>query len=94
MDARPPVMRSWSPSPRTGPSSTIKTTLSVFSPVTPPKAPNNPLVSVGMFPEAEYPNDAIGSSVGSNGQRPSSSVGAFTAVNEMHRCLGGHVYRG
>ena len=67
MDARAPVMQSWSPSPLTGPFSTIKAALPVFSPTTPPKDPNSPLVSVGTFLEAECPNEATGSSVGTNG---------------------------
>ena len=68
MDARPPVMRSRSPGPRTGPSSTMQAKLPVSSPVTPLKGPNSPLVPVGMSPKAERPSEATDSSVGPNGQ--------------------------
>ena len=83
MKSRPPVMRSRNPSPRTGPCLIMKTALPAPSPVTPPKAPNIPLASVGMPPEVEYPNEATGSSVGANGQYSSFSVGVSAAVNEI-----------
>ena len=79
MDARPPGTRSRSPSPRTGPSSTVKAALPVSSLVTPPKAPNSPLMPVDTSPKAECPNEATDSSVVPNGQPP-PSVGASTAV--------------
>ena len=84
MDSRLSAMWCRSPSPRTSLSSTIKAVLSGFSPMTPPKAPNRPLVSVGTFLEAEFPNEATGSPVGPNGQSPPFSVGASSAVNEVH----------
>ena len=88
VDARPPVMRSRSPSPRTGPSSTIKVVLSLFSPVKLWKVPNSSLVSVGMFPQSECANEATGSFAGPNRQIISSSVSTSTAVNEMHERSG------
>ena len=64
----------------------MKAVLPVSTSVALPKDSNSQLVSVGTFPEAEHPNEATGSSVGPNGQNPSSSVDASTAMNEMHGC--------
>ena len=84
MDTRSPVMWSRIPSPLTDPSSSMKAALSVFSAVTPPKDQNNSLMSVGTFPEAEYPNKAGGSFLGPNGRSPPFALDASSAVNEMH----------
>ena len=62
----------------------MKVALPASSLGTPSKAPNSPLVSLGMSPEVECSNEATDPSVRMNGQNPSSSVGASSVVNEMH----------